>query len=207
MKKFLIFVGLMMLLAGCQGGGSSSPTAIPAGADSQDSTLLDSESMGQEDVEQSTPVPSVRQPLPPTWTPTPRADDVGGLTSENSAQGQPTVAVASGVRAEWTPVFEPTYVPECTNFIALEPQTRDLLLRDGATVAWSPMTGTALYRFVLFDEEERPVLRELLYGTSFEIAPGIFPRGGIYGWSVEALDSLGFPMCPPRGDYFIVEEF
>ncbi len=204
MRHYLILLSLLIILAGCQGEGSPESPQPSSDSDTHTSDL----STDVQDLEnvQATATPFTRQPLPPTWTPTPHADQSGtGSVEEDSSQAPAQPVVASGVRAEWTPVFVPTASPECVNFIVAVPEEREILLGEGASASWSAMPGATLYRFIVFDANENIVHRHLLTDTSYQIPPSVFRAGGLYGWSIEALDRIGFPMCPSRGDYFIVE--
>lgn len=193
-----MMIAIMIFLVACQstsddtGEATASPDTAEIGEDTSPST---------DEEPTPTPRPVERQPLPPTWTPTPRPGD-----SQDAETGETTgSALLSRSAGEWTPVFVPTRSPACGDFRARIPEQRLVLLDDVARASWSPMAGAVLYRFVIFDEDERIIHEVLIVETEHAVSASIFPAEGVFGWFVEPFDPIGFVMCPPQGDLFFVE--
>lgn len=208
-KRFRIFAVMMMLLfavAACGGGGGDNdPTVTPPPAADEDGAQAvpapseippgDSPVQPTPTVTQDalpTPTPFVRATLPPSFTPTP--DLLPTATATPLTEISPTEAVANDA-----PV--PTPRPECATFLPdFENSTQRFDFGTTATIAWTAVENAQLYRVIIFDEQGFEVHTRLVEQTLYEIPADALPFPGIYGWSVEPLDSVGIQMCIGVGD-------
>lgn len=199
--RYLALILCVMLLAGCGTNDSSSdvqPTAIIEDINTQPTDLAVAE--------EPTPVIFVRNTLPPTWTPVFEPEQESWIEETPTPEQVSDDQQIDGVRAEWTPVFVPTFVSDCQNFSVVEVESEQRFVEVGyqPILTWHGFDGIALYRLRVFNESGTDVYSLLVKENSHQLPETVFDVDGVYGWTVTPLDRLGFPMCGEFGDYFIV---
>lgn len=197
--RYLTFILCVMILAGC--GTSDSQTDVQP-----TSTIEQTVSTPEQDAtEEPTPIIFVRNTLPPTWTPAiePELEEWVEETPAPTAQ-QVLSNRNDGVREEWTPVYVPTFVPECQSFTIVEPEDRFIEEESQPVITWSNFSPAILYQLRVFDEAGKDIHGVLSAENNYQIPEPVFEIAGAYGWTVTPLDGLGFPLCGEIGDYFIV---
>ncbi len=199
--RYLTLILCVILLAGC--GGNDDPQS-----DGQPTTAIEQLPTDAPDsataTEEPTPQIFVRNTLPPTWTPVfePELDNWFEETATpNPASVQRQQA---GVRAEWTPVFVPTILPECTTFAISEAEEHFVSIGHQPVVGWSGLVNAKLYHLRVYDQFDQTVYEVLLTELQHQLPATVLTADGAYGWMVTPIDALGFPMCNGSGDYFIV---
>lgn len=198
--RYLTLILCVILLAGCGSNDDPQPQAQPTAVIEQPETDAPTQA-----TEEPTPQIFVRNTLPPTWTP------VVDFEQENWLNETPTPDVINrqtsqrdGVREEWTPVFVPTFTPECSTFSVSEADNRFINVGDQPIVGWSGLVLAELYQLRVFDQYDQLVYQNLLNELQHQLPATTFLADGVYGWIVTPLDALGFPMCDGSGDYFVV---
>lgn len=198
--RYLTLILCVVMLVGC-GTNRSEPDIQPTAT--VEESIIDSP---EEATEEPTAIIFVRNTLPPTWTPVVEVEEETLV----EATAPPSVVtqdrVMEGVRAEWTPVFVPTFSAECQNFAVVEPEDRMVTIGYQPVLEWSAIDGVGLYRLRVFNEANVDVYNLLLDENTHQIPETVLTEFGVYGWTVTPIDRLGFPMCGDFGDYFIVAD-
>jgi hypothetical protein len=188
MKMFPGILVLIVVLVGCGQQSQNLPTlaatAVPV---TETSPAMPTSSQ----------IPQGRPTLPPTWTPSPEA---------NQAVEQPSDTPATVIQ-----VVEA--LEACNSFDAdREKSTSTITPEESPVAAWTPVQGASRYRVRLINEfgeellltnqfgEKLPYMYTTEPSYSFDI--DLFEPGKRYGWGVYPEDSLGQQMCIEVGAEF-----
>lgn len=193
MKRIIVLL-LVMILAAC---GSSNddgdetpalPTRFEVATATVEATEAPVEEASSEPVASNTPLP--RPTLPPTWTP--------------EAEATATITQLPPTATAFIPSGDTTSQSEaCLNYrVDFDVATREFRLGSSPTIAWTPVEGVGLYRIYVIDEFENQIYFDLVTETTVVIPAETFTYVGLFGWSVEPLDTVGVQMCTARGGEF-----
>lgn len=190
-KLLFLTLFLPLMLIACQ-GEDNEPEVVPTLANAD----VDSDSSARATLTPlptHTPFPTLpgRGTLPPSWTPSPTGTSVPPTPTET----QP-------------PTDPPRFTPEsCEGFAPdFQNSVENFTLGESPVIAWREVEAAALYRIIIFDEQERTLLTEFTEEEFFNVPAPVFTQAGRYGWQIEPLDSIGIQICPSRGEVLRAQE-
>jgi hypothetical protein len=197
--RYLTLILCVIFLAGCRGNDDPQSNDQPTAVIEQAPT-----DAPEQVTEEPTVQVFVRNTLPPTWTPVPLEQEDWFDPTETPRPASEQRQQRAGVREEWTPVFVPTFVPECNDFTVSEVEERFVSIGHEPVLGWSAVFNAQLYHLRVFNEVDETIYERLLTDLYHQLPATLFTTDGVYGWTVTPLDALGFPMCLGSGDYFVV---
>lgn len=185
-RTLLLCVFIMLLLAACSPPAEVLPTLAATVEATDEPTPAPT----------ATPLNLQRRELPPTWTPSPDA---------NQAQVPPTVEGQPQATQQQLPTQAPAFVAAtplevCTAFGEdRERNSRTFVIGESPQVFWTAVAGAGSYSISLIDETGAVLLTDYTVETTFTFDSNLFEQGKLYGWEAFPLDGVGQQMCLGRG--------
>ncbi len=139
----------------------------------------------------ATPFNPQRATLPPTWTPSPAAGELGG-------QATPTPEIQAPEQQAAQQGATPLEV--CVTFGEDRTLNSRTFTPGGPVqVFWTPVTGASSYSVSLIDDTGEVLKTGYTAQTTLVFEPELFEPNRIYGWEAYPIDPAGRQMCISRG--------